>query len=170
MLSTSGGVSVYIRSWKHAEKQAKVSSSLPNNFDDDWGRLIHERDLFPIEWRQQIEDFWLAINVHNFKELPTQELIVFINWSKQFQFGVVKIQVRVNGLPVSEIHESRQTTQLFSTKYWGGFHAELLQIKVDSTSGIKHNMVITKFWMRKERTTIIPFKKGIFKRTHRRYL
>ena len=109
-----------------------------------WGRLIHERDLFSIEWRQQIKAFWLAINVHNFKELPKQGLIVFINnWSKQFQFGVVKMQVRVNGLPDWEIHESRQTTQLFSANYWGGFHAELFQIKVDSSSGIKHNMVIS---------------------------
>ena len=68
---------------------------------------------------------------------------VFINnCSKQFRFSVVKTQVRVNGLPDWEIHESRQTTQLFSTKYWGGFHAELFQIKVDSTSGIMHSMVI----------------------------
>ena len=52
------------------------------------------------------------------------------------------MQVRVHGLPDWEIHESRQTTQLFSTKYWGGFHAELFQIKVDSTSGIMHSMVI----------------------------
>ena len=99
-----------------------------------------KRDLFPIEWRQQIEAFWLAINVHN----SMQGLIVFINnWAKQFQFGVVKIKVRVNGLPDWEIHESRQTSQLFSTKYWGGFHAELFQIKVDSTSGIMHSMVIS---------------------------
>lgn len=83
------------------------------------------------------------MNVHNLKELPMQRLIVFINnWAKQFQFGVVKIKVRVNGLPDWEVHESRQTTQLFSTKYWGGFHAASFQIKVDSTSGIKHNMVI----------------------------
>ena len=74
-----------------------------------------------------------------------QGLIVFINnWSKQFHFGVVKLQVRVNGLPDWEIHESRQTTQLFSANYWGGFHAELFQIKVDSTSGIKHMVICEK--------------------------
>ena len=37
------------------------------------------------------------------------------------------------------MRESRQTTELFSTKYWSEFHAEFFQIKVDFTSGIKHN-------------------------------
>ena len=31
-------------------------------------------------------------------------------------------------------------------------------------------VVINELWMRKERTTIIPFTKGIFKSAHRRYL
>ena len=31
-------------------------------------------------------------------------------------------------------------------------------------------VVINEFWMQRERTTIIPLKKGIFKSTHRRHL
>ena len=148
MLSTFWGVFVYIRSWKHAEKQAKVSSSRSQQFGgggDDDCRYRLEGDWFMSVtfWMTLTDRSFLIgykINIHNFKELPMQGLIVFINnWSKQFRFGVIKRQVRVNGLPNWEMRENRQTTQLFSTKYWSGFHAEWFQIKVDSTSGIKHN-------------------------------